>query len=269
MALIAYMDESGTHDGSPCTVFAGWISEESSWKSFDAAWSVLLIRPLPGIRAISHIHAVDLYKGRGEFRGWPEKSRIALVEAAQTLIFRYVRFSVSLILDNSDYEKSYSAVHKREKRKTGIDSKYGVCVRMFFATIAQIMEKHFPTETIRIVVEGGHKNRGCTDTLFEELKQVAPELANFISSVDYGEKRACPGVQAADLLAYPVFLGERDGTAKFEALDYSLGETMPLDKIVNYRYPLTEEILVNLLNGQTDYSALKRRMKSDADRMSD
>ena len=36
--MIAYLDESGTHDGSRLTVMAGWVRHADRWREFDRSW---------------------------------------------------------------------------------------------------------------------------------------------------------------------------------------------------------------------------------------
>jgi hypothetical protein len=46
VSLTAYLDESGTHDGSRLTVMAGWVGYTDRWRDFDRKWNALLLRPL-------------------------------------------------------------------------------------------------------------------------------------------------------------------------------------------------------------------------------
>jgi|ERR1700722_14029436 hypothetical protein len=42
MISTAYIDESGTHDGSPMTVMAGYLSSAEGWAAFNAEWGLSL-----------------------------------------------------------------------------------------------------------------------------------------------------------------------------------------------------------------------------------
>ena len=75
MPMTAYLDESGTHDGSRLTVMAGWVGYADRWREFDRRWNALLRRPLPYRGSITHIHGKDLRQGSKQFRGWPVEDR--------------------------------------------------------------------------------------------------------------------------------------------------------------------------------------------------
>jgi hypothetical protein len=57
MILTTHLDESGTHDGSPIAIMAGYVGTASQWKHFEADWAALVAKA--GVR---YIHAVDLFK---------------------------------------------------------------------------------------------------------------------------------------------------------------------------------------------------------------
>jgi hypothetical protein len=40
--VTVYIDESGTHDGSPVLIMAGWVGRFGQWASFDPKWERLL-----------------------------------------------------------------------------------------------------------------------------------------------------------------------------------------------------------------------------------
>jgi hypothetical protein len=73
--MTAYLDESGTHDGSRLTVMAGWVEYADRWSEFDRRWNALLRRPLPYRGTITHIHGKDLRQGSKQFRGWSVEDR--------------------------------------------------------------------------------------------------------------------------------------------------------------------------------------------------
>lgn len=104
MALIAHIDESGTHDGSRLTVMAGWIGRAEKWREFDERWIALLQRPRPRRGSVSHIHGKDLRQGTKQFRGWPVEDRRQLAMTASGMAQEHSLFSVSVLLNNSDYD---------------------------------------------------------------------------------------------------------------------------------------------------------------------
>jgi hypothetical protein len=52
MILTAYIDESGTHDDSPVTIMAAYLSSARRWAAFNAEWATFL-----GRLGVDHLHA--------------------------------------------------------------------------------------------------------------------------------------------------------------------------------------------------------------------
>lgn len=68
--LHAYLDDSGTHDGSPLCVIAGYFGSERHWNSFDKKWRKVIdsqgIEEFHANRFWSHIGGANV----SEYRGW-------------------------------------------------------------------------------------------------------------------------------------------------------------------------------------------------------
>src|SRR6202453_1995903 len=71
--LTAYIDESGTHGGSPLTIMAAFIGYAERWDEFDQHWRTILTD-----KNLEYIHAIELAHGNGQFRDkvkWPGNLR--------------------------------------------------------------------------------------------------------------------------------------------------------------------------------------------------
>ena len=101
-----------------------------------------------------------------------------------------------------------------------------------------------------IALEAGHSNGGAAEEIFAGMEKIAPDLARYVSGITYVRKKESPGIQAADLLAYPVFVTERDGTAEYSNLELTIDAPLPRDRIVNYRVPIRPETLADIKFGQ-------------------
>jgi len=82
VTLTAYIDESGTHDGSPVTVIAGYLSIPERWAAFEMEWAGFLED-----LQTDHLHAIDLFHGKGSFKGVPLSRRLDIGDQA-TMIAR-------------------------------------------------------------------------------------------------------------------------------------------------------------------------------------
>jgi hypothetical protein len=207
--LTAYIDESGTHDGSPMTVMAGYLSSAERWAAFNAEWGTFLA----GL-GVDHLHAKHLFHGEKHFKNlsWPR--RVEIADEAKAITMKYAMVGLSVILTNDEYQEIFK---ENVPKNVTFDSKYGTCFRHIVSFLPQLVNIVQPDEThrISIVLEAGHKNQGAASTMFSEYKSIADRrLARMVKGVSYAEKRECFGVQAADMLAFTSLRIEREELVK-------------------------------------------------------
>jgi hypothetical protein len=139
--LTAYGDEAGTHGDSMYTVMAGWVGRAERWAEFEPKWRSLLLR-----NGLTYIHAVDLKHGKKQFKDkirWPEHRRLALTQQAGQLVFDYSMFSHTVLLKNRDYDIHYIGGDRElRKHRAPIDSKYGVCARVFLSQLTEFVRRY-------------------------------------------------------------------------------------------------------------------------------
>lgn len=244
--LGAYIDESGTHDGLPLTVMSGWIAPVEQWSALERCWKVLM-----EIHGVRYVHAKELKHRQGPFKGWSDKRAVAFAEQLLMALERYSHYSLSIIFNNHEYDSHYRAPHKAERRRRGsVDSKYGVCFRVFLSLVTQLITKYMPGEALTITLESGHKNAGAAEAIFAEFKQYAPELAGIVPTVAYVDKKEAAGVQAADLLAYSAYFLEKYKKAAWLPIDLPNMPTLTPGKLHSFRAPLSTETLEDIRAGQ-------------------
>ena len=84
--LVAYFDDSGTHDASEIVVMAGFIGTEEQWRPVDEAWAAKLKEPLPGKPPLNRFHMANCMARNGEFFGYSEADRDAVTNDFRQLI---------------------------------------------------------------------------------------------------------------------------------------------------------------------------------------
>lgn len=93
MAMLKlYLDDTGTHDGSPVVGVGGLIGSEAAWEAFDVVWRKLLAEPLPGARKLNKWSSWDCQNGRNEFAGFNAADRDHM-----TYLFRNIILDSELI----------------------------------------------------------------------------------------------------------------------------------------------------------------------------
>jgi len=205
MIITAYLDESGTHDGSELTLMAGYVGYSGQWRKFDKKWA----RNLARLR-LTHFHAKDFVKGTGEFKGWSDKRKLSLLTKAEQLCRNHTLYGFAASFKNSDYDEFYVA--RERPKKVPLDSRYGLCFRLCLCFLPEMTRQMFGGHqpTMNIVLESGHKNSGDAARIFDLFKRQAdPELVKLVGTLTFADKRKCMGVQGADSLAYSAYRVEQ------------------------------------------------------------
>jgi hypothetical protein len=204
MILTAYIDEAGTHAGSPVTVMGGYVARLGQWHHFDQKWDRILKR-----YRISHKHTKDMLHGSGEFKRWTQDRALALLRETEKIIDQHMLFGFSTFVTDKDYLEMYAA---EWPTKIPLDTRYGLCFRLVMSLVPKKVfeEERRDDLTLNVVLESGPKNAGDAVRIFNLFKkQAPPELAKMAGKISFGEKKKFPGLQAADGIASSVFQFEK------------------------------------------------------------
>lgn len=258
--LKAFADESGTHD-SRLTVISGWLGYADRCAEFEPKWkSVLALNGLP------YIHAIDLRQGKKAFKDrikWPWPKRLNLSNEITQLIENHCLCTLSVILQNSDYNSAYIGDNLGiRKHRDATASKYAVCARVFLSMLSQLVECYAGADgQATVVFEAGARGQNAVQTILAEMYDVAPDRARFINpTIGFALKSQSPGVQGADCLAYAVYFQEREGIVDVSALEEGFPESLPhAANPTHLRAPVTTEMLSDIRSGQIVMGGLRRR----------
>jgi uncharacterized protein DUF3800 len=199
----AYIDEAGTHGGSPLTVMGGYVARLGQWRHFDEKWVRMLRR-----YGLTHMHTIEMLQANGQFRrGWDQPRAMELLHKAQKIINRHSLFGISAFVSDDDYKNFYAAGEK--PRKIPLDTRYGLCFRLMLISITQRLQleerRHI---CLNVVLESGAKNAGDATRIFNLFKKEAPQR-DMLGRLSFAGKKEMPGLQAADSIASPVFQFEK------------------------------------------------------------
>jgi hypothetical protein len=185
-----YLDESGTHEGSPVTVVAGYASSVRHWQEFEAEWPGVLTR-----HGLTVLHTKEI-------NGWRRDRRAPLVGDVLQLLGKNALFGTAAIV----YEADYREVYPRGERVSFSDTKYGLCFRMCMVKMSKIIRDHWPGQRLSFVLEDGNRNRGNARRIFELSKGGGVSQFRYpLGNIDFASKEEFGAVQAADLLAHSVY----------------------------------------------------------------
>jgi hypothetical protein len=261
--LKAFIDESGTHGAGLTTVMAGWLGYADRWVDFDRQWRSRCLRD-----GLPYIHAIDLKHGRRVFKDkikWPFPRRLTLAKELGELTEQATICSLSVILKKSDYDAVYIGGDKKlRKHRDAVESKYGICARCFLSILAELAERYGGSDAqVTAIFEAGAKGQNVVQTILADMYDVAPDRACFINpTIGFALKEQSPGVQAADCLAYPVYVQESAGIADVSNLEEGWPDTLsaPGSPPTHLRAAIGSQGLRDIREGQIAMGGLRRRL---------
>jgi hypothetical protein len=206
--VTVYIDESGTHD-SGVTIMAGWVGRLGQWATFDPKWRKLLKR-----NQLSYYHSRKLKHSKGEFKDWSIIRKNAFMKDAAEIGLKNLAFGFVIALSEKVYRKHYLADHR--PKEVQLDSRYGLCFRYCLSLIPTFAKERFGERELNInfVLESGHNNAGDAVRIFNRVKnQRMPnkeeqEIVKMLGTIAFDDKKAFPGLQAADVAAYSAYQHE-------------------------------------------------------------
>jgi len=188
--LRVYLDESGTHDGSPAVTVGAYTGRPKTWKSFTREWKVAK-------RPIEVFHATDCEALQGEFKGWTAERRNEYVANLLPVIARHEIHGNAIGINVGDYE---TAARGRFPIKQTFNSAYSVCVQVVVDNIMWQMERTGMNDAIAFIHEDNDYREQALGA-FEYVKRRRTTHASKMT-LTFASKEAAMPLQAADILAY-------------------------------------------------------------------
>jgi hypothetical protein len=196
--LIAYADDSGTHDetgrqtGSEAPVFGGYIGDIKDWKLFCWRWQAVLDRykvPYFHYREFANRHSAD--KPNSPYHGWSDLRRdtflfeLAAIAGAQ--------IPVGGLFNLKDYRQG-----------GGTEYPYRYPFNTFLENVVKALSMHWPgtKEPVTFFFDQSTDPRWSTSVakVFADWKAKEPRFSEY----SFGDMRKHLPLQAADLLSYRV-----------------------------------------------------------------
>jgi hypothetical protein len=207
--LTLYIDESGTHGGSPSTVMAGVLGDVGQWARFRTGLARLKLE-----FGFDHFRAKEFRQRTGRFAGWSAEKSLLLIDKLVELTANKMMDTLEFVFDNKAYNDRYRG--KEKHKKLVLDSKYGLCFRhCMYYFILSIVRK-FPKRpedglTLNVVVESGHKNAGAALVIFNELKREAEGhgAKDLLGVLSFAAKDQCDELMMPDFISHMALQQDR------------------------------------------------------------
>jgi hypothetical protein len=183
--MIAYIDESGTHDKSQALVVGGLVAGTHSWSRFERTWGNCL-----RTARVSQYHASELESRLGEYKGWSQPRKIGFQKELISAITRATSYGVACGLPLSDYR----AVKSEDD---GLPSPYMLCVMGAVIKVAEWSKGMGHKKPVDFVFESGGPEPGKVVEWCNARRRIQPQ----IGSVSFADKGILP-LQGADYYSY-------------------------------------------------------------------
>lgn len=188
--LWAYLDESGTHQGSPVVVVGCYVSTAEQWTRFDTEWATLLKE-----RNLPFFHMTDFVARQGPYTGWSEAERERFIRVAITTIVLRTQYRLAVGLPLEELARTEHFQHLGHPYTLGVIE----CVKY----VGQWMRRYHPSEYVSYVIETG-TGHGDEVTRCLNYMRSQPDLRDLhrLGPHTFAEKRSVRQLQASDVLAY-------------------------------------------------------------------
>jgi hypothetical protein len=191
---MAYIDESGIHDGSLVFAAAGYLAPADEWKAFSEKWMAVL--DSEGVR---ELHMRAFAHSRDEFRGWDEERKAVVLGRLIDVLNETVAVGHSCLIyrgTEKDWQNTWSG-HLMVRPYAG---SLPHCIVQLARRSPIFLGED---EKIGFVCGRNREWNPKAFALYQEMR-VAPEFdfRDRLGAITFESPRECAPLQAADLLAY-------------------------------------------------------------------
>jgi hypothetical protein len=191
----AFIDESGSHDGSPVLCLAGYLFESEGVATFHLEWKAMLRR-----YGLPYFHMVDCAHGMGAFGTLSMEQRIAVEIEAIDIIKQRSLYGFTCTVNESDYVAVFKPLSKDRW------SSYYFSLTNCLTMVANYMRRNDKQGTINYRFESGHADQSRANTIMRGVFTTERLRSQFFyGGHSFEIKEKCLPLQAADLLAWQWF----------------------------------------------------------------
>jgi hypothetical protein len=191
-----YIDESGSHGGSPLLCLAGYVFKRRQAREFTREWGKRLRR-----ERLPFWHTNPAMQGHGKppFEpedAWPDERRDKLQRALIKRVREQISFGFAVTVNEAEYNRLIVP-------NSDLGSAYTFCLRMCLTSVYSWHQRSRFDGQVAYFFESGHASQGEAG---ENMARVfaTPNLREKFAyaSHTFADKRRVAPLQAADLLAW-------------------------------------------------------------------
>jgi hypothetical protein len=189
-----YLDDSGTHDGSPCVCLTGFVANERRWGDLSRRWGTCL--DSYGVR---YFHAAELERLRGPYRGWTVGKKDAFADSLRTII----EDTLSAPITSSVEMLPYSECVFQEDVRRAVGTPVALAMKGVLLNLAKYAHDVGIEAPIQITLDAGMRHAGELRVMLDRLHaDEETRRTYFVGSPNLARVKESYPLQAADLHAY-------------------------------------------------------------------
>jgi len=207
--LIAYVDESGTHDakglaqGADTAGVFGYIASPEEWEVVAEEWTRILVEF--GVKCFHASEFADRKNGPNNpawpYRGWDDATRDSFIRKLITIARDGTYFSVGGIVVVRAYDENISEEHKKD-----MEHPYQFCFQLFLDQLLYAVNNHLepplcPTDKVDFHFDRQSEMEDRARRTFSTIKCIRDPQCR-LGSISFDDKSDFIPLQTADLLAY-------------------------------------------------------------------
>jgi hypothetical protein len=195
--VIAYFDESGSHEGTTVFGLACVVGREARWDVFRQRWQRLLHK-----EGLPDIHMADLEARKAQFEGWPAQRYRAVRDTIGGILTGSLWF---YFFSNAFFMADYDAVIIRAQRRRQyyVRTPYTLSMQVLLEMMWDALQPRLrPGEQITCVFDRNDQVRGEATRIFADLMRKKPGWCDVYRGPLFESRLTEPPLQAADVFAY-------------------------------------------------------------------
>ena len=190
-----YIDESGSHGGSPVLCLAGYVFKTGQARLLTRKWQRIL-----NAHGLAYFRMSDCAHGNGPFAGMDKSHRAAIASEMIELIKLRATYGFAVTVNEQEYRSIIPA------NDVAVGGPYSFCIRVCMIAIWSWAQKNGFRGDFAYFLESGHRNQGEANSILSRVFD-APQLREKYRPAGHGfyDKHKVLPLQAADLLAWQWF----------------------------------------------------------------
>lgn len=240
MLAEVYIDESGSHAGSPVLCLAGYIFASGRANEFSQRWA----KALDSYR-LPFFHMVDCAHGAAPFDGLSPEQRIAVEKEMIALIREYSEYGFAVSVYERDYD---SVIPPGLKAHTG--SAYSFCVRQCLTLVKDWLNSSDFKGDVAYYFEAGHARQCEALSILNDIFNERILVNHYQHAAHvFADKRKFLPLQAADLLAWQWHTDKKHKMLRQPPRKDFAALLRPQDKAIDFNRERLEALVSHLAAG--------------------